>query len=163
DSSSVTSYLPATAQIAYDGNGNMTTNGTRIFEYDDENQLIRITEPSAWKSEFTYDGKMRRRTRKEFTWQSAWVQTNEVRYIYDPFGNTLSSGGPLGDANLYRFSSKEVDLKSALAYYLYRSYSPSLQRWLSQDPLVDQATIRRKSRAEKVLTPARLANPYGFV
>src|SRR4030095_10659384 len=27
---------------------------------------------------------MRRRVRKEFTWQnSTWVQTNEVRYIYD--------------------------------------------------------------------------------
>ena len=39
----------------------MITNGTRTFAYDDENQLTTITEPSAWKSEFTYDGKKRKR------------------------------------------------------------------------------------------------------
>jgi len=84
DNNTVTSYLPASNQIAYDGNGNMTTNGSRVFDYDDEDQLIRITEPNAWKSEFTYDGRMRRRIRKEFTLSgSAWVQTNEVHYVYD--------------------------------------------------------------------------------
>ena len=51
---------------AYDANGNLTTNGTRFFEYDNENQLTRITEPNAWKSEFSYDGKMRRRITKEY-------------------------------------------------------------------------------------------------
>jgi RHS repeat-associated protein len=52
-----------------------------------ENQLIRITEPGAWKSEFGYDGKMRSRVRKEFTWSGSWTQTNEVRYVYD--GNLI--------------------------------------------------------------------------
>src|SRR5207247_5212911 len=34
------------------------------------------------------DGKMRRRIRREYTWSSgSWVQTNEVRYIYD--GNLM--------------------------------------------------------------------------
>jgi RHS repeat-associated protein len=37
-----------------------------------------------WQSQFSYDGKMRRRVRQEFTWQSStWVQTNTVYYIYD--------------------------------------------------------------------------------
>jgi YD repeat-containing protein len=81
DSSSITVNLPATNAFAYDLNGNMRTNGTRIFDYDDENQLIRITEPSAWKAEFTYDGRMRRRTETNFVWQSsAWMATNGVRY-----------------------------------------------------------------------------------
>ena len=48
--------LPASVDLAYDLNGNLVTNGTRILEYDDENQLIRITEPGRWKSEFVYDG-----------------------------------------------------------------------------------------------------------
>ena len=40
--------------------------------------------PGNGKAVFVYDGKMRRRVRKEFTWQnSAWVETNEVRYLYD--------------------------------------------------------------------------------
>jgi RHS repeat-associated protein len=84
ETNTVTTYLPATASFAYDGNGNLITNGTRVFEYDDENQLIRITEPNSLKSEFTYDGKMRRRIRREYAWQlSNWRLANEVHYIYD--------------------------------------------------------------------------------
>ncbi len=84
DTGSVTINLPVTANYAYDLNGNLTSDGTRGFDYDDENQLIRVTVTNKWKSEFTYDGKLRRRVRKDFTREnSIWVQTNEVRYIYD--------------------------------------------------------------------------------
>src|SRR5439155_18700069 len=76
--------LPAMASFAYDGNGNMITNGTRFLEYDDENELIRVTEPNSWKSEFTYDGKMCSRIRREYIWQSgAWRLNAEIHYIYD--------------------------------------------------------------------------------
>lgn len=88
DTNSITVNLPATNVFAYDLNGNMITNGTQVLDYDDENELIRITVTNAWKTEFTYDGKLRRRIRKEFTWQSgSWVQTNEVHYIWD--GNVV--------------------------------------------------------------------------
>jgi RHS repeat-associated protein len=84
DTNVATSYLPSAVSLAYDGNGNMTTNGTRFLEYDDDNQPIRITEPGAWKSAFTYDGKMRRRERWESVWDgSKWVTNLMVRYIYD--------------------------------------------------------------------------------
>jgi RHS repeat-associated protein len=84
DTNTVTAYLPTAVTFLYDQNGNLRTNGTRIFEYDDENQLTRITEPTAWKSEFTYDGKMKMRISKDYTWQGgAWVQTNETRRVYD--------------------------------------------------------------------------------
>src|SRR5207253_4861626 len=83
NSTTANSYLLATNNFAYDLNGNMITNGTRVLDYDDENQLIRITEPGAWKSEFTYDGKMRRRVRREYTWNGSWVLASETRYIYD--------------------------------------------------------------------------------
>jgi len=79
--------LQATNAYVYDLNGNLTTNGSMVLDWDDENELIRITQPSAWKTEFTYDGKMRRRIRKEFTWTGSWVQTNEVHYIWD--GNVV--------------------------------------------------------------------------
>jgi RHS repeat-associated protein len=212
--SSVAVNLPATNMFAYDLNGNMLTNGTLYLEYDDENQLIRITEPGSWRSEFSYDGKMRRRIRREYTWSSSWAQTNEVRYVYDgnlviqerdennlprvsytrgkdlsgscegaggiggllartdhstfspqstscyhadgngnitalinsnqivvaryeydPFGTALSISGPLADANLYRFSSKELHANSGFIYYLYRVYNPNLQRWVNRDPI----------------------------
>jgi len=84
DTNAVSVNLASTVNYTYDLNGNLTSDGTRGFDYDDENQLIRVTVTNTWKSEFTYDGRMRRRIRKEFTWQnSAWAQTAEVRYIYD--------------------------------------------------------------------------------
>jgi RHS repeat-associated protein len=62
-------------------------------------------------------------------------QTLAASYRYDPYGNTISSSGTLGSANVYRFSSKELHVNSGLYYYGYRWYSPSLQRWLNRDPL----------------------------
>jgi RHS repeat-associated protein len=82
DTNSLT-VLQATNVYAYDLNGNLLYDGRRAFDYDDENQLIRVTVTNGWKSEFTYDGKLRRRIVKEFTWNGSWVQTNEVHYIYD--------------------------------------------------------------------------------
>jgi|GEM_PF-1240982 len=219
DTNTVAVTLAATNNYRYDLNGNLLTDGRRAFDYDDENQLIRVTVTNAWKSEFVYDGKMRRRIRREYSWNGgAWAETNEVRYVYDgnlviqerdtnsvplvtytrgrdlsgtmqgaggiggllartdnaqmlagntyyvhayyhadgngnvtflinsnqvmvaryeydPFGNILSQTGPLADANLYRFSSKELHLNSGLVYYLYRFYDASLQRWVSRDPI----------------------------
>jgi len=214
DTNSVTFNLPATVNYVYDLNGNLTSDGTRGFDYDDENELIRVTVTNSWKSDFTYDGRFRRRIRKEYSWvNSAWVVTNEVRYIYDgslviqwrdanniptltltrgrdlsgsrqgaggiggilartdatsgqsayfqadsngnitclldaqqvvvakylydPFGNTLSKARPLADGNSYRFSSQEYHHNSGLLLYLYRAYDPNLQRWLNRDPLGD--------------------------
>ncbi len=83
-SNSITVYLPYSVSFSYDLNGNLLSDGYRAFAYDDENQLIEVLVTNAWKSEFAYDGKLRRRVRKEYAWQKgAWVQTNEVRYVYD--------------------------------------------------------------------------------
>jgi RHS repeat-associated protein len=80
----VTVSLLTNTAFQYDGNGNLTNDGLRGFAYDDENQLIQVWMTNHWLSQFTYDGKMRRRIRQEFTWQSsAWVQTNKVYYVYD--------------------------------------------------------------------------------
>jgi RHS repeat-associated protein len=62
-----------------------------------------------------------------------------ARYTYDPFGNVLSKAGPLADANLYRFSSKEYHQPSGLVYYLYRFYDSNLQRWVNRDPIEEEA------------------------
>jgi len=88
DTNSAVFNLPSSVSFVYDSNGNLTSDGTRGFDYDDENQLTRVTVTNASKSEFTYDGKFRRRIRKEFIWQnSTWVPTSEVHYVYD--GNVV--------------------------------------------------------------------------
>jgi RHS repeat-associated protein len=247
-----TSYLQSSNFFAYDLNGNLRTNANQILEYDDENQLISITVSNAWRSEFAYDGKLRRRKRKEFTWTGSWTQTNEVHYVYDgmlviqerdinnigqvtytrgkdlsgslqgaggiggllartdnslssisdplshafyhadgngnitalistnqlivaryvygPFGNSLSISGPLADANVYRFSSKEIHVASGMYYYGYRFYDPGSQRWLNRDPLGDGGFQTLMTRGRVRFSRALIAergtdgpNLYGFV
>src|SRR5207247_6313249 len=75
---------PATVIFQYDLNGNLRSDGLRAFDYDDENQLLRVTVTNSFMSEFTYDGQRRRRIRKEYLWQlGRWIQQSETRYIYD--------------------------------------------------------------------------------
>jgi RHS repeat-associated protein len=84
DTNTSTCYLPATNTFIYDLNGNLLSDGTRVFEYDDENQLTAVTVSNSFRSEFVYDGKMRRRIRREKVWGSgAWNLKSEIRYIYD--------------------------------------------------------------------------------
>jgi RHS repeat-associated protein len=45
--------------LTFDANGNLTSDGTRTFEWDARNQLVAVNVGSH-RSEFTYDGKQRR-------------------------------------------------------------------------------------------------------
>ncbi len=104
--------LSANTSFLYDANGNLTNDGLRDFAYDDENELIQVWVPTQWMSQFQYDGKMRMRIRKEFTWtNSAFVQTNEVHYVYD--GNLVIQER---DANNLRHVTytRGLDLSSSL-------------------------------------------------
>jgi len=84
DTNASTCYLPASPSFTYDSRGNLANDGKRYFSYDDDNQLISITVSNAWRSEFSYDGLLRRRTRKEYGWVGGtWTKTNECRYVYD--------------------------------------------------------------------------------
>ena len=68
-------------------------------------------------------------------------QALAASYRYDPFGNIISQSGPLADANVYRFSSKEIHAFSGMYYYLYRFYDPNLQRWINRDPIQEWGGI----------------------
>jgi RHS repeat-associated protein len=83
DTHNITLFLGETPGYHYDLNGNMVRDGRRHFTYDDENQLTTVVVTNLTKSEFVYDGKMRRRVRKEFTWAGVWQQALEVHYLYD--------------------------------------------------------------------------------
>jgi RHS repeat-associated protein len=84
DTNSITLYLPASQNFAYDANGNLTSDGRRGFEYDDENQLTQVTVTNAWRTAYHYDGQRRLRIAKDYSWNGVtWIKTNEVRYVYD--------------------------------------------------------------------------------
>jgi RHS repeat-associated protein len=53
-------------------------------------------------------------------------------YTYEPFGNTTVSGTP--GTNPFQFTGREND-GTGLYYYRARYYSPTLQRFVAQDPL----------------------------
>jgi RHS repeat-associated protein len=100
------------ASFQYDGNGNLTNDGLRSFAYDDENQLIQVWATNQWFSQFTYDGKMRRRIRQEYTWRGgAWVQTNEVYYVYD--GNAVVQERNINDQPATTYT-RGLDLSATL-------------------------------------------------
>jgi len=79
--------LQATNNYNYDLNGNLTSDGNRNFAYDDENQLTSVWVTNVWRNDFVYDGKMRRRIERDYSWTGTWTQTNEIHFIYD--GNVV--------------------------------------------------------------------------
>jgi RHS repeat-associated protein len=87
-------------------------------------------------------------------------QSVVASYRYDPFGNTISKSGSLADANIYRFSSKEIHLNSGMYYYLYRFYDPNLQRWINADPIKERGGINLYSYVRQA--PNYLVDPFGL-
>jgi RHS repeat-associated protein len=55
----------------------------------------------------------------------------DTTYTYDPFGNVAVNGA---DTNPYQFTGREND-DTGLYYYRARYYSPTFQRFVSQDPI----------------------------
>jgi len=54
------------------------------YEFDDENQLVSVTQGTDRRTTFVYDGKRRRRvTREEIKGSSGWGLASETRYVDD--------------------------------------------------------------------------------
>jgi RHS repeat-associated protein len=84
----------------------------------------------------------------------------KARYEYDPYGNLTFVDWyyPFGNTNPFRFSTKwhESSLQNSdLYYYGYRYYSPRLGRWLSRDPIEEDAGLS--------LYQYVASNPLGYV
>ncbi len=88
DTNVITANLPSSVSFTYDSNGNLTSDGLRGFDYDDENRLTGITVTHSWKTLLIYDGLGRRRGRYEYLWfNGAWAWNLQVEYVYD--GNVV--------------------------------------------------------------------------
>ena len=83
-----------------------------------------------------------------------------AKYLYDSFGNTLGMWGSLAAGNTYRFSSKEMDVRTGQYYYGYRWYDPNLQRWLNRDPIQEAGGINLYGYVGN--NPEDFVDPYGL-
>jgi RHS repeat-associated protein len=229
----------------YDGNGNMTQRGDHRFEYNAENQLIRLYQDymgTLWKRfDFVYDGLGRKKRTIEYSWSlGSWNYMTETRYVYDgrrviqernssnvptvaysrgldlgqslegaggiggllarshgysggswgthnyyhadgggnitalvnssqtivasykydSFGRTLSLSGTMATANVYRFSSKEIEPNTGYYDYGFRFYDPLAQRWVNRDPIGEAGGINLYGFAGNV--PVNCVDPFGL-
>src|SRR5262249_38148443 len=67
----------------------------------------------------------------------------------------------LATANLYRFSSKEIHVRSGMYYYLYRFYDPNLQRWINRDRLGELGGVNLYGLL--LNSPMSSVDPFGLV
>ena len=64
-----------------------------------------------------------------------------AQYTYDAFGNIVAQSGAMADDFHHRFSTKYFDTETGLYYYGYRFYSPTLMRWLTEDPIEEDGGL----------------------
>jgi len=81
----------------------------------------------------------------------------QTEYSYEPFGKTSSSGVP--SANGQRYIGREED-GTGLYYYRARYYSPSLQRFISEDPIGLRGGINQYAYVGN--NPISLRDPLGL-
>lgn len=89
-------------------------------------------------------------------------------YEYDAYGNIIRLSGEYASQNPFRFSTKYADDETDLVYYGFRYYDAPTGRWLSPDPLGDQAFYRlyvrgKSARQQRELKRSALIPPYLFV
>jgi len=66
--------------------------------------------------------------------------TLATRYVYDPFGRTSVEGTP--SANPFQYTGREND-GTGFYYYRARYYLPSLERFLSEDPILTTRCLQQ--------------------
>ncbi|MBI1821017.1 MAG: IPT/TIG domain-containing protein [Nitrospirae bacterium] len=77
-------------------------------------------------------------------------------YAYEPFGKTTPTGA---SSNPFQFTGREND-GTGLYYYRARYYSPSLQRFISEDPIGFRGGINKYSYV--LNNPLRFYDPFGL-
>jgi len=172
-----------TANLYYDANGNMTSDGTNSFVWNARNQLASM-DLGAFSFQYDAYGRRSGKTASGITTNYLYDSTNVAQelsagtptanllsggvdeiftrtdsngtadfltnalgstlkltdpsgnsiaqYAYEPFGNTTVTSG--SSANPYQYTGRQND-GSGLYFYRARYYNPSLQRFISEDPI----------------------------
>ena len=164
NSTTLNSSTPPLISMSYDRMGRRVTKNNQRFVYDGYLQIANFelqtsniklqtfiwdptepvaTRPLVWNlstfqpfnfstSYYTHDGNKN---------VSEVVEENgdiAAHYEYTPFGALTTSRGMSAAANPWRFSSEYAEANTALVYYNYRHYEPSVGIWLSRDPYKEE-------------------------
>ncbi|MEQ1794758.1 MAG: PKD domain-containing protein [Nitrospira sp.] len=87
---------------------------------------------------------------------SSDTQALGAAYTYEPFGETVTTGG---SRNTFLYTGREQD-DTGLLYYRARYYSPVLKRFLSQDPIGISGGLNLYRYARN--NPTRFTDPQGL-
>nr|WP_320133180.1 LamG-like jellyroll fold domain-containing protein [uncultured Holophaga sp.] len=105
--------------FTYDGNGNMTSDGTRSFEWDAENRLVAVViTATGHRSEFGYDGLGRRVMIRELdVVATVLTETSNKKYLWDgvEIAEERDTTGAIVTKRFY--SQGFVDSDGTLLYY----------------------------------------------
>jgi RHS repeat-associated protein len=83
--------------------------------------------------------------------------TVQTQYTYEPFGKTTTAGA--SSSNPSKYTAREDD-DTGLYYYRARYYSPTLQRFISEDPIGFSGGMNFYAYAEN--DPVNGTDPYGL-
>ena len=89
------------------------------------------------------------------------AQNTVAEYVYDAYGNLLSSSGAQASNNSYRYSTKEYFTHAGLYNYGVRFYSSGLGRWINRDPIAEAGGLNLYGFNHN--SPPNYVDPYGRV
>jgi RHS repeat-associated protein len=130
--------------LGYDGNGSLTTSGTRTYEWDGNNRLVKVLDNGSEVARFTYDGLGRRAQKVAGGVTRTFVYDGE-----DILEERLSSGGTIRYVHGPGIDQPlaSVDGAGAVGYFL-------------ADHL---GSIVQTTNAAAQLTLTRQYDPYGNI
>jgi len=84
-----------------------------------------------------------------------------AEYTYEPFGQVLATGAT---PHAFQYTAREND-GTGLYYYRARYYSPTMQRFVGEDPLPPQFRARRELNAYAYVAnnPLLFTDPFGLL
>ncbi|MBS1785818.1 MAG: hypothetical protein JST24_10355, partial [Acidobacteria bacterium] len=123
----VSSGTGADKVFTYDLNGNMTSDGTRSFEWDAENRLVAVVK-GTHRSEFGYDGFGHRVEIRELDADANgnWVSSTDTKYVWEG-AEIIESRTADGSTSLQRYYAQGFMDSDGTALYYTRDHEGSVR------------------------------------
>lgn len=143
----------STGSFTYDANGNLTAQGTRAYEWDAANQLVRVADGTTDLARFVYDGYGRRAQKVTATTRSYVYDGPDILQERVGSATTRTVHGPGIDQPL-----AAIDAAGAVSYYV----ADHLGSVVQQTTAAGAVTLTRQYDPYGVLVQGASASGYAF-